>query len=198
LTRFEDVDRVLSEGEVRGREWIHASARVIVSPQPTPTVEEIFELHGVMFAPIFDWAGAPRVQACGPGGVEHVSWLNVREELYKLAGDVSSWVSHMVDTDLSSIARVVADFHHRFQWIHPLPDTNGRTGRVLDHLLLWRTFDLVGESLVYSPMIEHFPDEAHEAEYYGGLTDADHHRPERLRNYYVERIGSAIDALVRG
>jgi len=30
--------------------------------------------------------------------------------------------------DTADVANVIADAHHRFQWIHPFKDTNGRTG----------------------------------------------------------------------
>jgi Fic family protein len=39
--------------------------------------------------------------------------------------------------DTEAVANVMADAHHRFQMIHPFKDTNGRTGRVLDHYVLW-------------------------------------------------------------
>lgn len=44
--------------------------------------------------------------------------------------------------DTADVAHVIADAHHRFQWIHQFEDTNGRTGRVLDHYILRVTFGL--------------------------------------------------------
>jgi fido (protein-threonine AMPylation protein) len=195
LVSFDALNRVLTEGEVRGRVWIHENARSATSQVRAPLPEEIFELHRVMFGSVFDWAGTPRTADHGPGGIVHVRWPHVREELHKLAGDAAAWVSSMACSDVRAIAGVVADFHHRFQWIHPFPDTNGRTGRVLDLLLLWRTFSLAGEALETSPMLEYFPDDEHEIEYYDGLTEADNHRSSRLRTYYEERIASAMEAL---
>ena len=77
---------------------------------------------------------------------------------------------------------------HRFQWIHPFRDTNGRTGRVLDHYLLWVTFSLRGGNRATSPAIEYFPTEREETEYYEGLVEADLGRPARLRSFYVARL----------
>jgi hypothetical protein len=37
-------------------------------------------------------------------------------------------------------------------------------------------------------MLEYFPTEECEDEYYYGLTEADNNRPERLRLFYADRI----------
>ena len=97
--------------------------------------------------------------------------------------------------EVPKIAEVVADFHHRFQWIHPFRDTNGRTGRVIDTYVLWVTFGLAGSDLASSPVIEPFPTERHEDEYYEGLAEADVGSKARLRAYYVDRIVAAFDSM---
>lgn len=79
------------------------------------------------------------------------------------------------------------------QWIHPFKDTNGRTGRVLDHYILWVTFGLHSDALETSPAIEYFPSEHHEDEYYEGLLEADLDRPERFRVFYLERLLALFD-----
>jgi hypothetical protein len=78
--------------------------------------------------------------------------------------------------------------------VHPFQDTNGRTGRLLDAYLLWVTFRMVGEDAQSSPIIVPFPSEASEDDYYDGLVDADNHRPDRLRRYYMQRIEEALSA----
>jgi fido (protein-threonine AMPylation protein) len=194
LVSFDELDRLLTEGELRGRAWIHERATAgLISV--APAAGDILDLHGVMFGHVYDWAGSPRTEDLGPGGIVHVHHWCVREELHKLSGDLGAWLSAIKGTeDLAAIARVVADCHHRFQWIHPFCDTNGRTGRALDQLLLWQTFGLAGDSLATSPVLEYFPDDAHKDEYYDGLTEADNRRPEKLQAYYAERITAALEA----
>jgi hypothetical protein len=64
---------------------------------------------------------------------------------------------------------------------------------VLDHYLLHVTFGLVEDDFASTMVLEYFPTEQHESAYYDGLTDADHHRPERLQAFYEERIMAALE-----
>ena len=122
-----------------------------------------------------------------------VPWTQVRVALRSLTADVATWVAGAERQELGSVATLIADAHHRFQWVHPFNDTNGRTGRVLDHFLLWVTFALHGNTRETSPVIEYFPSEREEEEYYEGLNEADLGRPERLRAFYVARLVAAFD-----
>jgi hypothetical protein len=69
----------------------------------------------------------------------------------------------------------------------------GRRGRVLDHYVVWVTLGLRSDSLETSPSLEYFPTEHHEEEYYEGLLEADLHRPERIRAFYLERLLALLD-----
>jgi hypothetical protein len=108
--------------------------------------------------------------------------------------DLAHWVLAVERPELANVASVVADAHHRFQWIHPFQDTNGRTGRVLDHYILWVTFGLHGSTRETSPVIEYFPTEREENDYYEGLSEAYLGRPERLHSFYVRRLVALFEA----
>src|SRR5690606_19483994 len=138
------------KAELRGRLWAY---KIAANPEkrgrfPTDSDNsDIYELHRIMFEPIYDWAGNTRMDARGPGAKEFVPFHQVRMELrmrfenlryqleqYTIDGDV--------DIPIEQIAEWMARAHHDFQYVHPFTDTNGRTGRVLDHYHLWTTFEL--------------------------------------------------------
>jgi fido (protein-threonine AMPylation protein) len=197
LATYDELEPLLAEADARGRQWSYDRAVAAAEPYQTPEVADVLELHRVMFASIYDWAGELRKEDRGAGGDVHVPWQRVREEVVKLCGDWKVWVSTAIWTGgtLAKIAAVIADAHHRFQWIHPFFDTNGRTGRVVDHLLLWQTFGAFGPDVQASLTLVYFPDAAAEDEYFDGLAEADNGRPERLRAYYESRIIDASRAV---
>jgi hypothetical protein len=189
LHTYEEQEPYLIEAEWRGRQWAYDESRV----DRTLSDRGILQLHAAMFAPLLDWAGQTRTKDVGPGGKVAVPFANVREELRKLADDFGVRIASVgEDPSLEELADVVADTHHRFQLIHPFVDTNGRTGRVLDHFILWSCFGLASGSMETSPVIVYFPDADLENEYYEGLVEADLHRPARLRAYYLDRIQRAL------
>lgn len=190
LDTYEAQEAELLAAEVRGRTWCFEQA---VAELPFSD-DVVLELHRVMFAPLFEWAGKPRTTAVGPGGVEQVACSQIRPELRKLSDDCAVWLAQLnEESTLEQYAHLVADVHHRFQQIHPFVDTNGRTGRVLDHFLLWACLGLRKQTAETSPIIAYVPaGDPDRRAYYAGLADADHYRPERLRVYYAERIRHAL------
>jgi fido (protein-threonine AMPylation protein) len=192
VVSYTEVEPLLQEAEWRGRRWAFEKARKSVALE-TPTDADVLELHREMFSSVFPWAGRPRTTEVGPGGIVHVPAHEVRSKLHAFAGDLRAWVEAKApDPTLDEIAVIIADSHHRLQWIHPFQDTNGRTFRVFDEYLLWATFGFAAGLISSSKFIEHFPTEAHENEYFEGLAAADNYRPERLHRYYEERLRAAF------
>ncbi len=189
LQTFEEQEPHLIGAEWRGRKWAFAQAQTGTSLSDVG----ILDLHNAMFEPLLTWAGQSRTEDVGPGGKVQVPYYRVRLELRKLADDFAAWMAVAGrDPTLQEIASIVADTHHRFQWIHPFVDTNGRTGRVLDHWVLWSSFALCGQSMEASPIIEYFPSAVEEDNYYEGLNEADLHSPQRLRAFYLARLEHAL------
>lgn len=192
LTSYAEIEPRLAVAEGRGRVWCFERSANPTWAGSVPTVVDILGLHQAMFSDLVDWAGEPRTDERGPGGKVPVSYWQVRSELHKLCGDLACWCESARSSDLEALARVIADAHHRFQWIHPFQDTNGRTGRVLDHYLLWITFGLSSTTLMSSPTLVYFPDAAAEDTYYAGLQEADGHRPDKLQQFYLDRLTAAF------
>jgi fido (protein-threonine AMPylation protein) len=190
---YAQIEELLSDAEMKGRRWVFDRAQSGDLDGSTPTDHDILELHRVMFSEFLDWAGTTRCDDRGPGGRVPVPWPDVRIQLRNLSLDLAAWIGDIATMDTEAVANVMADAHHRFQMIHPFRDTNGRTGRVLDHYVLWVTFGLRSDSLETAPSIEYFPTEHHEDEYYEGLLEADLHRPERIRAFYLERPLALFD-----
>jgi hypothetical protein len=197
LTSYEEIERQLVDGDWRARAWVFERARASARLE-TPRDVDVLALHRAMFSHVLPWAGELRKDDRGPGGKVPVAWWDVPVELRKLGDDLRAQVDALApDPGVPEIASILTNAHHRFQWIHPFRDTNGRTGRVLDAYLLWVTFGLAGPDLASSAIIEPFPTEAAEDDYYEGLQEADARKPERLRRYYEERLIAAFDALAR-
>jgi fido (protein-threonine AMPylation protein) len=191
LRTYAEVEELLGEGELRGRRWLYDRARA--GPPHTPTDADILDLHLEMFRDIFAWAGRTRIDERGPNGIVNVHFTQVRPQLREFTLDLAARFAALVEPDVRDMVELIAYAHHKFQWIHPFQDTNGRTGRVLDHYLLHVTFGLVEDDFASTRVLEYFPTEQHESAYYDGLTDADHHRPERLQAFYEERIMAALE-----
>src|ERR1700722_13419475 len=107
LTSFDDLKPLVVEADTRGRQWAYEHARATTLPYQPPTDAEIYELHRVMFEPIFEWAGKPRRVDVGPGGICNVAWPEVRPELSKLCKDMGMWLSEAIWTG-STLAKIAA------------------------------------------------------------------------------------------
>ena len=201
LTSYEEVEPLLIEAELRGRIWTFKRASRVDKVGHSPSDSDIYALHKVMFDPVYEWAGQPRNDNRGPGGLVHVEWHQVRLELKQrfdnLAARVNEMQSLPSEPTLEQVVKIIAQGHHDFQYVHPFPDTNGRTGRVLDHYFLWVTFGLAGASLQTSPILEYFPTSMEEDTYYESLGKADAGYPEQLNTYFLERVEAAFRALER-
>jgi len=105
----------------------------LASPKLTIDVKTMLEVHALVLQRIEkDWAGRFRTSAVRISGANFVppNALKVSE----LMDDLLHWLYHE-SLHLPLVVRV-AMFHHRFVWIHPFFDGNGRTVRLIFNLIL--------------------------------------------------------------
>ena len=124
------------------------------------SAKDLLKAHGVMTAGLVDRPGEWRrcnVGIEGKGGLSHVA--PPFSMVPGLMADLFAWLNASQAPMLvkSSV------FHYEFEFIHPFPDGNGRTGRLWQTALLgsWREefYGLPIENIVW----------AHQAEYYDAI-----------------------------
>ncbi len=105
------------------------------------TPQLILGVHREGFGHIFpDWAGTFRTIDVTVGEYEPPHFSRVSELVKHLCDDLGERLKHLPSQDageefLAKVIELTAWFQHRFVWIHPFKDYNGRVGRLLTNLL---------------------------------------------------------------
>lgn len=105
------------------------------------TPDLIRKLHEVGFSFIFpDWAGKYRTIDVTVGEYEPPHYSRIPELIKNLCDDLSERLNHLPSSGseekfLAEVISLLAWFQHRFVWIHPFKDYNGRVGRLFTNLL---------------------------------------------------------------
>jgi len=94
------------------------------------TRDYLFKLHKKMLGEVWSWAGEKRRSNKSVG----VNWVYIDIEIKKLLDNYESWNALNVD-NLDKSARL----HHKFVWIHPFENGNGRWARLVTNLYLLKT-----------------------------------------------------------
>ncbi len=152
-----------SEREIREVKCAHNAYSVIEKFNPY-SADDLLKAHGLMTNGLVDRPGEWRKVGVGVvngwGQVVHMAppWQRVPE----LMGDLFAWLNESEDPVL--IKSCV--FHFEFEFIHPFPDGNGRTGRLWQTALLgsWRPefYAAPVENIVW----------AHQQEYYAAIRES--------------------------
>lgn len=106
------------------------------------TPELIQKIHRVGFGFIFpNWAGKFRTVDVTVGEYEPPHYGQIAILIKNLCDDLEERLKHIPSIKneelfLAEIISLLAWFQHRFVWIHPFKDYNGRIGRLLTNLLI--------------------------------------------------------------
>lgn len=106
------------------------------------TPQLILDIHKEGFNSIFPkWAGKFRIIEVTIGEYEPPYHGEVPELVENLCADLAERLKHLSSQKkkrsyLSELVSILAWFQHRFVWIHPFQDYNGRMARLLTNLLL--------------------------------------------------------------
>src|SRR3989338_8716323 len=127
------------EGTKKGLEYLQELVKTKKDIQISPDL--ICALHEVSFSWIFpEWAGKYRKIQVTFSDKEAPPYFQVPEFIINLCNDLSERLQHLpAPTNKQFILEVVkllAWFQHRFVFVHPFQDYNGRTARMLTLLLL--------------------------------------------------------------
>lgn len=105
------------------------------------TSQLICDIHREGFGFIFpDWAGKFRIVDVTVGEYEPPHYSKVPELIKTLCDDLEEKLKHVPPSRdeeqfLAQVISLLAWFQHRFVWIHPFNDYNGRLARLLTNLL---------------------------------------------------------------
>lgn len=106
----------------------------------TPKI--ILDVHRVGFGFIFpDWAGKFRTIDVTVGEYEPPHYSRIPELVTNFCLDLEERLKNLPSQDseeefLAAVISLLSWFQHRFVWIHPFNDYNGRVARLLTNLLL--------------------------------------------------------------
>jgi len=136
LSRREIV-KLEAQGIQRGLKLINSLAKKRAEITP----ELILSIHKKSFGWIFPkWAGKFRQIEVEFSGKQAPAFFQVPMMIKELCDDLGERLKHIPPKSqpekfLQEVVSLIAWFQHKFVWIHPFNDYNGRTARLLSNLL---------------------------------------------------------------
>ena len=132
------VVQLETEGVKKAQDYIVKlnESKAVITPQL------VLDIHKVGFGFIFpDWAGKFRTLDVTVGDYEPPHYSQISTLVKNLCEDLSERLKHLPSPDsaelfLTELISLLSWFQHRFVWIHPFNDYNGRVARLLTNLLL--------------------------------------------------------------
>ena len=89
----------------------------------------ILNIHRTAFGELYEWAGKWRTIEVRVGKLNPPHPSQVPNLMYQYADDLNYRLKFVEEK--AEIAELLAYLHHRFVWIHPFNNGNGRTARLL-------------------------------------------------------------------
>ncbi len=135
----EELIKLEIEGIKRGLEYLYDLVQK--QEQVAITSELITKLHEISFGWIFPkWAGKYRTIQVTFSDKEAPPYYQVSELMFNFSKDIESRLQNLPTPDkenfIFEIISLSAWFQHRFVFIHPFQDYNGRTARMLTTFIL--------------------------------------------------------------
>lgn len=133
-----EIVKLEAEGIKKAQQYIIK----LSNPRTKITPQVILDIHKQGFGFIFpDWAGKFRTVDVTVGDYEPPHYSKLSELIKNLCEDLAERLKHLPlpqneETFLAELISLLAWFQHRFVWIHPFKDYNGRVARLLTNLLL--------------------------------------------------------------
>ncbi len=143
---------------------------------------DILVLHQIIMKGIDDEAGRFRIAEVRIAGAEFIP--PPAYEVPHLIRKLVDWCNR--DPDELRPIELAAILHHRFAWIHPFHDGNGRVARLLMNLVLMRT----GYPIAVILNVDR-------SKYYDSLNKADNRDPTSFVNFVASAVERSLDLYLR-
>lgn len=181
-----EIIKFEAEGIKRAQQYI-----IKISNQEKITPQVILDLHKEGFGFIFpDWAGKFRTVEVIVGEYEPPHYSKLPELIKNLCDDLTERLKHLPslqqeETFLAELISLLAWFQHRFVWIHPFRDYNGRIARLLTNLLLLN---------LGLPILTIKADTGEDRnQYVEAMKSADNHDPSKLENLLAKALKESLE-----
>lgn len=126
------------KGTKMGLDFIHDAVDKNQTVEISPQL--ILTIHKKSFGWIFpDWAGKYRTVRVEFSEKEKTLPHQIPEFMVNLCADLKERLNHLKSRNenyIEEVVKLLAWFQHRFVWIHPFQDYNGRVARMLTILIL--------------------------------------------------------------
>lgn len=167
----------INEAEAEG--FLRAELAILSLDETTDlSITLLLSIHRLAFEQLYEWAGKWRRIDVKVGQLNPPAFYQVPTLMYQFLDDLNY---RMKRTDSpTALVQLLAWSHHRFVWIHPFTNGNGRTARLLTNLIL-----LLKQ---YAPLRLYYRVGESRSQYVIALRSADEGNYEALENLILQEL----------